>query len=316
MNITNRKGLKLEAKKALANAQYDPKKLILIHTGASIALSLILALVDYLLNLGIDETGGLSGVGMRSVLESIQSVLMIAQLAAAMFWQIGYIYVAQKISKGQTALPGDLLQGFRQFGPVLRLQLITSLMYTGICFGCVYLGSILFTLTPWSAPVMDAYEIGTEEALLAAMDQVMLPMMGIMGVVMLVLMVPYYYRLRQAQYVLMENPAAGAMAAIRTSRALMQGRRMELFKLDLSFWWFYSLEMLTLFVADGELLLAMFGVTLPWSSNVSYYIFLVLCYLCTLVLYWWRGNEVQVTYARAYESLKPWELTNNQENCG
>lgn len=316
MNISDRRGLKAEARSALKAASYDPKKLILIHTGASIVLGLVLALVDYLLSLGIDGTGGLSGVGMRSILETAQSVLLMGQLAVAMFWQIGYVYVAMKIGKGQAVGISDLLQGFRKFGPVLRLRLITTLLYSGLCFVSAYAASILFMFTPWAEPFVAAYEAGTDEALLAAMDEVMVPMTGCMLLVMLVLLVPYYYRLRQAEYILMENPRAGAMAAIRGSRALMRGRRMELFKLDLSFWWFYALQMLTLFVADGELILGMFGVELPWSSTASYYIFLVLCYVCTLALYWWRGNEVQVTYARAYEALKPWELTVNQENCG
>lgn len=314
MNTTDRQGLKREARKALAKAQYDPKKLILIHTGASVALGLILALVDYLLSLGIDETGGLSGVGMRSVLETIQSVLMIVQLVAAMFWQIGYVYVALKISKGEQAGIRDLFQGFRQFGPVLRLQMLITLIYSGLSIVSAYISSMLFMFTPWSEPLTQATLVGTEEAMLAVMDQVMLPMMGIMVLVMLILLVPCYYRLRQAQYALMEDPRAGALAAVRKSRALMRGRRMELFKLDLSFWWFYVLEMLTLFVADGELILEMLGISLPWSSTVSYYIFLALCYLCTLVLYWWRGNEVQVTYAKAYEALLP--PAESEKDCG
>ncbi len=307
MNISDRRGLKAEARGAIAAASYDPKKMILIHTSASVVLGLILALVDYLLEQQIGDTGGLGGVGMRSILETAQTVLMFAQLLAAMFWQIGYVYVALKISRREAIGVGDLFQGFRQFGPVLRLQLMMGLIYFGLTIACAYAASILFMFTPWSEAMMAAYEAGTEEALAAAMESVLLPLTGVMCLVMLVVMVPYSYRLRQAEYALMENPQAGAIAAMRTSREMMRGRRMELFKLDLSFWWFYVLEMLTLFVADGELILQMFGVSLPWSSTVSYYIFLVLCYLCTLALYWWRGNDVQVTYARAYEALKPWE---------
>ena len=126
MNISDRRGLKAEARDALAAASYDPKKLILIHSGASIALGLVLALVNYLLSLGIDGTGGLSGVGMRSILETAQSVLMIGQLTVAVFWQIGYIFAAMKIGKGETVGVRDLLQGFRNFGPVLRLRLFTA----------------------------------------------------------------------------------------------------------------------------------------------------------------------------------------------
>ena len=44
MTISDRRGLKQAARQAIAQATYDPKKLILIHTGASAVLSLVLAL--------------------------------------------------------------------------------------------------------------------------------------------------------------------------------------------------------------------------------------------------------------------------------
>ncbi len=305
MNITDRRGLKNEACQALQRASYDPKKLILIHTGATVVLGLILTLLDYLLETQIDSTGGLSGVELRSILETAQTVLIVTQMIVAIFWQIGYLYVAMKIGRGQETGVRDLFQGFRHFGPVLRLQLLVLVQYFWRFMLCAYLASMLVMFTPWADPLLQAYEIGTEEALTAAMDAVMLPMTGIMLVVMLVVLVPYYFKLRQAQYALLEKPRDGAMAAIRKSKELMWGRRLELFKLDISFWWFYGLEMLASFVAYGDLILVMLGVELPWSATASYYIFLVLFYLCTLALYWWRGNEVQVTYARAYEALKP-----------
>ncbi len=304
MNIQNRRVLKAQAKKALAGTDYNPKKLILIHTGASVILGLVMALLDYLLEQQIGGTGGLGGVGLRSVLETAQSVLSLAQLLVALFWQIGYVYVALKISRGDAVGIGDLVQGFRQFGPVLRLRLITTLILGGITFACAYIASMLFMFTPWSDTVMAAYEAGTEEALLAAMEAVSLPLSGVMVLVLLVVLVPYYYRMRQVEFALMENPRAGALAAIRKSWELMRGQRLALLKLDLSFWWFYGLELLTMVVADGALVLGLLGVKLPWSSTVSYYIFMALCYLSTLVLYWWRGNEVQVTYAMAYQALK------------
>lgn len=307
MNITDRRGLKAEAKAALKNACYDPKRLILIHTGASVVLGLILALLDYLLECQIDGTGGLGGVGARSVLETVQSVLTIAQLAVVMFWQIGYVYVALKISRGEEAGIRDLFQGFRSFGPVLRMRLLTALLYGGMAIAGAYLASALFMFTPWADPVMAAYTEGSEEAILEAAATVALPLMLVSAAVLLILMAPLYYRLRQAEFALMEDPRAGAMAAIRKSREMMRGRRIALFKLDLSFWWFYVLETLTGFLVFGDVVLEMAGVALPWSETVSYYLSLALCYLCTLALYWWRGNEVRVTYARAYEALKPWE---------
>lgn len=307
MDIRDRRGLKLEARQALGAAGYDPKKLILMHTGASMALSLVLSLVSHLLDQQIGGTGGLSGVGLRSALETVQMVLLIGQMSAVLFWQIGYTYVSLRISRRESVGPAGLAEGFRQFGPVLRLRLITMAIYGGILFAASYLATMILSFTPLANPLLEAYEIGTEEAMLEAMDAVMLPLAVIALAITAVLALPVYYRLRMADLALMEEPRAGAMAAIRKSRVMTYGRRMELFKLDLSFWWFYGLEMVTMVVAYGDLILPVFGLQLPWSDTVSYYVFLVLSCLGQLALYWWRGNEVQVTYARAYEALLPRE---------
>ncbi len=307
MDIRDRRGLKQSAADSLAAASYDPRKLILIHTGAMVVLSLVLALIDYVLDQQIGDTGGLSGVGTRAVLETLQSVLVFGQVVALLFWQIGFIFASMQISRGKTATPETLLEGFRQFGPVLRLRLTLTLLYSGITLLSSYAASIIFSFTPWAKPLADATAIGTEEALYTAMEQVMLPLSGVLLVVMLIIMVPYTYRLRLTEYVLMDDPRAGAMNAVRTSRLLMRGNRLELLKLDLSFWWFYLCEMLVMVVAWGDMLMPLFGLELPWSDTVSYYLFFVLSYLCQLALYWWQGSHVRVTYAKFYEAVLPHE---------
>ncbi len=303
MDISNRRKLKRDAQRALDAASYSPGKLMLIHTGVSASLALLLAVLNHLLELQIDDTAGLSGVGLRTVLQTAQSVLSLVQLALMVFWQIGFTYAALRISSGKSAEPQTLLEGFHRFGPVLRLRLLTLLLCGGVLFACVYLSSTLVSLTPWAQPLVDAYEIGTEEALMAAMEEVALPMAGIFCVVAAVLFIPYYYRLRMVDFSLMDQPEMGAMVAVRKSRVITFRKRLQLFRLDLSFWWFYLLEALILVVAYGDVLLPLVGITLPWSETVSYYVFLILCYAGQLLLYWWKGSLLQVTYAKAYEAL-------------
>ena len=128
MTIKDRSALKAAADQSLANASCDPKKLILIHSGALLALTLLLTVVDYLLEKGIGTTGGLSGMGLRSVLETVQTTLYVAQAVVLPFWQIGYVFVTMKLARGeQTGMTG-LLEGFRRFGPVLRLQILTGIV--------------------------------------------------------------------------------------------------------------------------------------------------------------------------------------------
>ena len=305
MDIQDRKGLKQAAAEHLSGASYDPKKLILIHNGVLVALSLLLALIHFLLEQRIGDTGGLGGLGTRAILETLQAILSIAQMTAVVFWQIGYVFVALRVHRGESIGPGSLLEGFRRFGPVLRLRLLTGALYFGLTMASAYVASIIFTLTPWSRPLMEAYTIGTQEALLAALEECMLPMYVLVGVVALVLVIPLYYQLRLADYAVMDRGRVGALMAVQVSRVLMRGRRVALLKLDLSFWWFYVLEILTLVLSFGDQILPLMGVELPWSADAWYYIFLALCYVCQLALYWWRGNEVLVTYAGFYDALMP-----------
>lgn len=305
MEIHDRKGLKAQAAERLAAASYDPKKLILIHSGVQVALSLLLALIHYLLDQQIGQTGGLGGVGARSVLETVQAVLTIAQMVALVFWQIGYAYVSLRIHRGEEVGPMDLLEGFRRLGPVLRLRLLLTLMLGGAVIASTYLASMILMMTPWAQPLMDAAAIGTTEAMMEAMMECMVPLYGLTALVSLVLVAPMYYRYRLVDFAVMDRGRVGALAAIQVSRVLMRGRRLTLLKLDLSFWWFYALQALTTLLGYGDMILPMFGVELPWSADAWFYIFMALCYVCQLALYWWRGNELQVTYAGFYDALMP-----------
>ena len=306
MTISDRRGLKQAARQAIAQATYDPKKLILIHTGASAVLSLVLALVDHLLEQQIGSTGGLSGVGMRAMLETAQTVLMIGQVVALVFWQIGYVFVTLQLCKGEEVSPGSLLQGFRRFGAVLHLRLKMAIWYFGMAMLCMFVASQIFSWTPWAAPLKELLTLDVpQETILAVAESCALPMLAILLVVVLVIAVPAFYRLRMVEFVLMDDHRFGATIAFYNSRVLMRKNRWKLFRLDLSFWWFYALELLIGIVAYGDLILPVLGFELPWSSTVSYYVFLILCYIGQLALYWWRGNEVQVTYAMAFRALLP-----------
>ena len=79
MNIRQRRQLKAAAARSLQNAAYDPKKLVLIHTAAVLIFFAVLAVVDYLLEQQIGSTGGLSGLGTRTILATAQQVLQLSE---------------------------------------------------------------------------------------------------------------------------------------------------------------------------------------------------------------------------------------------
>lgn len=315
MNIRERRQLKAAAAHSLQNAAYDPKKLVLIHTAAVLIFFAVLAIVDYLLEQQISSTGGLSGLGTRTILATAQQVMQLSEQVLIPFWQIGYLYAMLRLSRGETAGPDSLLMGFRRFFPFLRLHLIQFAIYAGIALMCSYLACNVIFLTPWGSNMIDslipllseseAVDMAVlEEAIMAAMDQIMLPLLAIFGVIFLAIGVPMYFRYRMAQYLLMDDPRMGALAALRTSRYMTRGNRIALLRLDLSFWWFYLLDGMITALWFGSSLLPLLGISLPWSEEVSQLVFYGLYMICQLGLYLGFRNQVEVTYAHAYSALR------------
>ena len=55
----------------------------------------------------------------------------------------------------------------------------------------------------------------------------------------------------------------------------------------------------------------MLGIRLPWSDTVSYYGFFAAYLAVQFAIYYFLRNRVEVTYALAYDSLRPREPENN-----
>lgn len=317
MSLPKFSDLRSESCARLQDARYSPKKLVLIHTGIVLLVSALLTAVNYLLDQQISNTGGLSGIGTRSVLTTIQSVLQLAQSLVLPFWQIGYTYCILRISQRQTTDPEDLCQGFRRFGPVLRLKLITGCIYLGIAMASVYVASTLFMFTPWGKELMGSLEdlmVGgmiDSEALMDVVSDSMvnmyIPMIVLFLISFLALSAPFFYRFRMAEFWLMDHEPCGAMAALRCSRILMHGNCIALLKVDLRFWWYYLLDVLLTAVCYGDVILESLGISLPIDPTLTYFLFFAAYLLCQLGLYVWRRNEVSVTYALIYQSLLPKE---------
>lgn len=302
----DRRGMKRAAREALDGASCDHKKIITVYTLVPVAMALLLTAVNFLLDQAVEGTGGLSGLGVRSVLQTAQSLLSAGHMIFQLFWQMGFVYVVLGLSRRGSMTSRDLLEGFRQFGPVFRLQMLMAAVYLAVTIVASYVASAIFVFTPWAEPLADAmYNAATEEALMAAMEQCMIPLTVTVCAVLVILGAPVYYRLRMAQYLLMDQPKDGAVAAYRRSRAMMKGNRVELLKLDLSFWWFYLLEVAAYGLMWLDVILGALGVTLPWPDAVNYFLFTALYGAAYVLLYRWKGNQVNVTYAKVYASLLP-----------
>ena len=311
----NPKVIKQDARTALGAASFSPGKLALIHGGITILFSLILSAISHLLADSIAIPSGLSGITARAALETAQSVLSFAASVLMPFWSVGFVFAMMQISRKDDATPGSLLEGFRRFGPMLRLFLL--LLLTIVCMGvaCAYLSSMIFTATPLSnglEKAMIPYIEAGAETITDEMLTALIPHMGWFFVVLFVVVValglPMYYRYRMCIYALFDD-AKGARHAIYQSKLLSLHNRMEMFRFDLSFWWYYLGMLLISALAYGDLLLKALKVQMPVSDGVLFWGFLVLSMGLELLFIWRFSPLYQTAYATYYDRIKDRFLT-------
>ena len=293
----------------------EKTKISAIHAGISAGVALAVTLIYFVLEKGIAQTGGLSGMGMRSVLQTASTLLTNANAVLAPFWNLGFWFVALLWVRQQNAKTGDLLAGFRRFGAYLRLLLNRGLLTVAIGFVSIYLSSYIYMLTPWSASVMEfaqstGMDLNAANELIAGMDMAqmdamlrdMLPMLAIWCVLFALLALPMLYKFRMAEFFLLDDRRMGTVRAMFHSSQVLRKRRWKLFRLDLRFWWYFVLQGLCFAVYAADLWLPLLGVTLP--GGVVFSMGLYALYLAGLFLVQtFLRPRVQTAYALAYEQL-------------
>ena len=316
MDFRNRSGLHNAGCEALCRALGDPRKMVLYYAGIMASLSALSLFLTFYLDQQIEGTGGLSMIGQRSVLSTIQNVLPIVQMVLLTALQLGYHMGILRIFRRQPADQQTLFQGFQRFGPWLRALLLEGVLLGGLMLLALYVSAIVFSLLPVAesfltasqplfesaaltggAPVMD-------EALMDSLLRSMKPMLWIYPPVAALLVVPMLYRYRMTVFCLSEDTRSGALAAMRRSRMMLRRNRFALFRLDLTFWWYYLLLALAMVLAQGDLLLAMLNVSLPMSGGAAYLLFGVLGIAAQFAIQYFLMNRVTITYAAAYEALQ------------
>ncbi len=322
MDIANTKELKSRAAEQLERAGQD-KRIVLIYSALVLGLSAAVTLVNYLLGLQISKTSGLGSIGFRSVLSTVQTVLPIAQSVVILCLDLGFLAAMLRIARGQYTSPQTLRLGFDRFWPLLRLILLRGLMFAGVGFLCIYLATMIFLLTPLSKPAMEILlplvnqasalnpEVILDDAVYSQLTSAMMPVMVIFALVYCVAAAPLAYALRMSEYVLIDKPSTGALAAMSESRKMTRRKRLKLLRLDLGLWWYYAALLGAMAVCYGDRILSALGVTLPWSENVSFFLFYGAYLAAQFAVYYFLRSPVEVTYALAYEALKPEERKEN-----
>lgn len=322
MTLSSR-DLKKTAREKLQNAK-NQKDIILLYAAITLGLGLLILLLQLTLNQKISHTGGLSGMNSRNMLSALSNFLPLVSSLLTMCLGFGYMGGMLRVSRGQYASRNALKTGFERFWPLLRLKLLLGAVLLGLGIGASYLASLIFMLSPFSDSFLNAIApavsggslltggtITLDEAALDAVTAASGPLIVIFLALILAFVVPMLYRFRMADYVLYDHPEAGAMYALRESRKMMQGSRWQLFRLDLSFWRYYLITVLTAVLAYGDVLLSLAGVSLPLDETVSYLLFYLLSVAAAFAQLYFLRNPMEVTYALAYDRLKPKEEKQN-----
>ena len=322
MNIRNISSLKETAAQRLDQA-VQQRRISAIYAGITVGASALVTVVNYALSLKIDQTGGLSNMGTRTILSTVSTMLPLMLSVFLMCLDVGYIGSMLRVSRGRYASPNSLRTGFERFWTLLRHSVIQGFIFFGLMMLSVYAATQIFLLTPLSRPAMEILMPMAQEGPIdpvALMENpvysdlmmAMLPVLILSGVMYLALFIPVAYQYRMTHYVILDKPGIGALAAMRESKKMMRRNRFNLFRVDFSFWWFHGLCFLASCICYGDSLLPMMGIELPFSADVSYFIFYALFLAAEFAIYFFLRNRVEVTYALAYEALKPEEPKNNE----
>ena len=289
----------------------EPKKLIYTYAGISLALSIVIFLGNLWLDSQISGTGGLGNLGTRAIFETARQAIPVLSGFIVMCLDLGFLGGLMRISRGQYADHTDLKVGFRKFWPLVRLGLLQALLYFAIGFLAIQLGSLIFTFTPWAGPLMTVltplYTSGNMEldnALVMELFSLMLPLFIVIGIVLLVVLLPFLFRMRMAYFCLLDDPRGRAMAAIRESSRMMRSRFGQMLKIDLSLWLYYAASALVMVVLYADLILVLLGIPLPLDADVMAMVVYGASAGLQFVVSAFLRPRAELTYLAAYDQLR------------
>ena len=318
MNLGNLREIKNRSEERLRQSA-SQQKIVMIYAALTLGLMLLVTVTNYVLGMQMDNFGGLSNLGKRTMLSSLQSMLPVVQSLVIMCLDLGYLAAMLRIARGMYTSPQTLRLGFDRFWLLLRCGIFKGLIMTGVTFVSMYLGIMIFVLTPFSkaaveiiAPIISQVsllntEIVIDDVTYGLLMEAMLPAFGICGVLLLILGGPMYYNFRMVNYIIIDKPSIGAMMALRESKKMMKGHRLQLLKLDLSFWWYYLATGVAMVICYGDILLPMLGLELPVPEVVSFFGFYVLYLAVSFGVHFFLRNRVEVCYGLVYDAVKPEE---------
>ena len=310
MEMLNPNDLHKKAEFAL-NRGREPKKVILYYALITTALSVAATALNIWMDSLIAGQGGLGNMNTRAVFSSVQAILPMALTLVSLCLNLGYQNAMMRIARRQYADQTDLKVGFRYFWPLMRMLLLQVMLYSIICLLMYQLVFTLYSFTPWAEPLISLLVPYLEnpslimtEAVANEAFRLLIPCLILYAAACAVVVIPMAYRLRMANYCLLDNSGRGALAAMLESRKIMKGKCKKLFRVDLSLWPYYLLVTVSTVVLYLDGILVSIGVQLPVSWDVVTYG----CYggylLIQFVTAYYLRNFAEVTYLTAYDRIR------------
>lgn len=284
----------------------NPQKTVLIYAGITLGGSFLTLLFSFFVGLLMEDTGGLSGLDTRAWLETLATVAQLLVRIATPLLSMGFLHGALLLAREKAMGPKTLLVGLKRWGLLLRHTLFQGLILLCLGYLSLQVATVVFTFLPGAQSAMALVESLVEDpavlsgnltdAQLVQMVKAFAPAYMIAIVLFVAAFIPVSYRLRLSDFRVMEETPVGAIKATVQSFRLMKGSCMALFKLDLSFWWFYLLQ--------GALTVAVVILgALPQVSDLAYIIGYGVYCLALLLLEYKCLAYVQTTYAVFYQNL-------------
>lgn len=313
MNILHSRSLKNRAAGLLEQADYS--RLVMLHAAVLFGASALIVLLQLLINWSTSNDAGLSGMGTSAIFVTARTTLGTLANLLLPFWEIGIFHTSIRVMRRQDTQFSQLAQGFRRFGPVLRYNLLLILLYIGVIMLLSNLLPLMINLYPIPEALMQSIrnlDVSAASDPVALMEQLpfeqlMAYILPITGWFMLLcggVMIYISYRFRMSQYLLMDDPGANAMPALVISNQMVRGHKWSLCKLDLSFWWYYLLQLGAAALAFGPDIVKLAGIELGISAEVEMLLFQLLSAAASVAIAWRFGAYVQLTYACAYDQLR------------
>lgn len=302
MNLSQ---IRRDAARLLREDRVRYAKLVLINGAVTAGISLLLMLVSWFLQY-IAPDGGLSNIGTHAMISTIRTLLQLISMLIVPFWDAGMVFCSLRLVHRKHNVVQNLTEGFHRWSSIAVSLLIRGLIYFFVFMGSYLVSSILLSSLPFPPSVIEELTAFTENpslTLTGGVRIVLIVYLIIFLISLCTMLIPKLYLHRQVIYQIVDDESCGGVQAVVNSRTLMNGNRKKLFLLDMSYWWFYLLELVISVMAAGHLIAAELGIALPISTEAAAWLFPITALLARLVLYWLAKPKLNISYALFYQRV-------------